>query len=104
LNEKREGWTVQHGLSASAFGSGLSKVPVTLNFDDGSSRQVDLLAGFFGVKQNSEDNALCPVISWSVVNSLPKVERLPRRERTTGEGLSEIFAAFKKPESGISGI
>ena len=60
---------VDKGVVPSAFASGLSRVPVTLKNVDGPTGAVDLLAGFFGVGQRSEDNALFPVISWSVVGS-----------------------------------
>ena len=60
---------IDKGVVPSAFASGLSRVPVTLKNVDGSTGAVDFLAGFFGVGQRSEDNALVPVISWSVVGS-----------------------------------
>jgi len=73
----RTAWMVPvaQGIGPSAFGSGLSRVPIELKGDDGSTGGVDLLAGFFGLGQNSVDNALFPVISWSVVRSNAKTGR-----------------------------
>ena len=59
------------GVATSSFPSGLASVPVNLNFPSGSTRMVDLVAGFLGVEQDSEDLALTPVISWSVVEPAP---------------------------------
>jgi hypothetical protein len=49
--------------------SGVAAARVTLKGDDASPGTIDFLAGFFGVGQNSVDNALFPIISWSVVRN-----------------------------------
>jgi hypothetical protein len=46
-------------------------VPVKVKYNDGSSRNVDLVAGFFAVKQ-SQDLSLSPVIGWSVTEPAPQ--------------------------------
>jgi hypothetical protein len=103
----RTAWMVPvaKGIGPSAFPSGLSRAPVKLAFVDGSEGGVDLLAGFLGVGQNPEDNALYPIISWSVMKSLPQVERPPASERLARIEMSftDIFAKNKKPEAGNSG-
>jgi hypothetical protein len=60
---------LKHGLPPSCFGLGLSRVPVKLNLQDGSSNNVELLAGFAGVGQSAEDLALFPMINWCVAKS-----------------------------------
>jgi hypothetical protein len=59
------------GVAAKSFPSGLASVPVNLKFPGGSTNMVDLVAGFLGIEQDSEDLALTPVISWSVVEPAP---------------------------------
>jgi Domain of unknown function (DUF4419) len=68
---KTGGFNVK-GVSPASFPSGLSSVPVQVRFNDGSSSDVDLVAGFFAVEQNPSDLALSPVIGWSVVVPPPK--------------------------------
>jgi hypothetical protein len=53
------------GVRLKTFPSGLSSVPVKLTFNDRPDRDVELVAGFFAVKQHP-DGALSPVIGWSV--------------------------------------
>lgn len=60
------------GVSPASFPSGLSSVPVNVQFKDGSSSDVDLVAGFFALEQNASDLALSPVIGWSVAVPAPK--------------------------------
>jgi hypothetical protein len=60
------------GVSPASFPSGLSSVPVKVQFKDGSSTDVDLVAGFFAVEQNASDLALSPVIGWCVTQPPPK--------------------------------
>jgi uncharacterized protein DUF4419 len=60
------------GISPASFPSGLSSVPVRVQFKDGSSTDVDLVAGFFAVEQNASDLALSTVIGWCVTEPPPK--------------------------------
>jgi hypothetical protein len=60
------------GVPPKGFPSGLSSAPVTVQLKDGSRCDVDLVAGFFAVKQNLSDLALSPVIGWSVAEKAPK--------------------------------
>jgi len=59
------------GVAPKLFPSGLSSVPVKLQFPKGQESDIDLVAGFFAVEENSEDLALAPVISWSVTERPP---------------------------------
>jgi Domain of unknown function (DUF4419) len=71
LHERREwGLPIDEGVQPASFPSGLSSVPVKVRFD-GPERGVDLVAGFFAVKQNPSDLALSPVIGWSVTEPAP---------------------------------
>jgi hypothetical protein len=66
------------GISTGAFPSGLSSVPVDIEFPDRSRRSIDLVAGFFGVEQGCEDLALSPAIGWCVAEP-PQTPVLVRR-------------------------
>jgi hypothetical protein len=59
------------GVKPASFPSGLSSVPVKVRFQDGSGCDVDLVAGFFAVRQNPSDLALSPIIGWSVTQPAP---------------------------------
>jgi hypothetical protein len=59
------------GVAEGNFPSGLASVPIKLNFLKGSSKELDLVAGFLAVEQNKEDLALSPVISWCVTERAP---------------------------------
>ena len=59
------------GISFNKFPSGLSSVPVKLSFSNGTSRDLDLVAGFLTVEQSPLDLSVCPVISWSVAQRAP---------------------------------
>ena len=61
-----------YGVGTRSFPSGLSSVPFDLNFTDNSTRKLDLVAGFLGVEQDSEDLALSPVIGWCVAEPPPQ--------------------------------
>jgi hypothetical protein len=63
---------IDQGVSLASFPSGLSSVPVKVEFKDSSSCDVDLVAGFFAVKQNPSELTLSPVIGWSVAEPPPK--------------------------------
>jgi hypothetical protein len=59
------------GVSLKSFPSGISSAPVKVRFNNGSGSDVDLVAGFFGVKQNPVDLSLSPVIGWCVTEPAP---------------------------------
>jgi hypothetical protein len=59
------------GVSGKSFPSGLASVPVRLSFQDGSSKAVDLVAGFLAIEQDPGDLALSPVIGWSIAERPP---------------------------------
>jgi hypothetical protein len=59
------------GVQPASFPSGLSSVPVRVRLQDGSGCKVDLVAGFFAVRQNPLDFALSPIIGWSVTQPAP---------------------------------
>ena len=76
LNDARINWllpphpvypTAPRGIKMEDFPSGLSRVPVTLQLANESKMQVEVMGGFFGVSQRTEDNALSPMIHWAVV-------------------------------------
>jgi hypothetical protein len=73
LEHERRDWTlpIDRGVRPASFPSGLSSVPVKVTFEDGSACDVDLVAGFFAVKQNPRDLAFSPVIGWSVAEPAP---------------------------------
>ena len=59
------------GVAPKNFPSGLSSVAVKVRLLDGSECELDLVAGFFAVRQNSSDLALSPIIGWSVTERAP---------------------------------
>ena len=67
----REDWALPlgAGLAPGSFPSGLSRVPVQVDDRSASVGKADLVAGFFGVGQKAETNALYPVIGWAVSES-----------------------------------
>ena len=69
----------RYGVGTRSFPSGLSSVPFDLKFPDSSIRKLDLVAGFLGVEQDTEDFALSPVIGWCVAESAPQTPVLIRR-------------------------
>ena len=76
LNVERRDWLlhdsskplVKYGVGLSSFPCGLSRAPVGVQYPDNSKREIDLMGGFFAVGQREKDNALCPVISWAIVD------------------------------------
>jgi hypothetical protein len=60
------------GVSLKSFPSGISSVPVNVHFNNGSPSDVDLVAGFFGVRQDPNSWTLSPVIGWSITEPAPK--------------------------------
>lgn len=69
---ERRDWALTFGVGPGSFPSGLSSVPIKVWFKDGSKSDLDLVAGFFAVKQTASDLALSPVISWCVAEPPPK--------------------------------
>jgi hypothetical protein len=60
------------GVTPKSFPSGLSSVPVNLTFRSGQrERNLDLVAGFFGIEQDLETLALSPLVSWAVTERAP---------------------------------
>jgi hypothetical protein len=74
LEQARKDWALpmRVGVGTKAFPSGLSSAPVKVQCVDGSSADLDLVAGFFGVRQNVADLALSPAIGWCVTEPPPK--------------------------------
>jgi hypothetical protein len=62
--------TSTRGVATDSFPSGLSSVPVKVSFPDGTTRDLDFVAGFVGVRQTA-DLSLSPVISWSLAEKAP---------------------------------
>jgi hypothetical protein len=60
------------GASLNSFQSGLSSAQITVSLQDGSSRSLDLIAGFLAVSQDKSDLALSPLISWCVAELPPE--------------------------------
>lgn len=55
------------GVPLKSFPSGLSRVPVIVQFPNRPSMKVEVMGGFVGVSQRAEDNALSPIIHWAVL-------------------------------------
>jgi hypothetical protein len=86
------------GIGTNAFPSGLSSAPLQIKFPDGSIREVDLVAGFFGVEQNPEDLALAPVISWCLAAvSLRKHQSLSTGAEASGHGAGSYANHSRQP-------
>jgi hypothetical protein len=62
----------KEGVVTKAFPSGLCSVPFELTFENKPSRKLDLVAGFFGIRQAPEDLALSPLIGWCVTEPRPE--------------------------------
>jgi hypothetical protein len=63
---------VTQGVGLKSFPSGLSSARVTVSFEDGSFKDVDLVAGFLAVSQNPSGLTLSPLISWCVTELPPE--------------------------------
>jgi len=79
---------VKYGVGLHSFPCGLSRAPVVVQYPDDSKRESNLAGGFFGVGQRQEDNALCPVTSWDMVDrdQENKRGRQLRRVRDSSRG------------------
>jgi len=64
----------EKGVPPRSFPSGLSSVPVKVRhaLEEQPERDLDLVAGFFGVEQDPVSLALSPLISWSVTERPPE--------------------------------
>jgi hypothetical protein len=62
----------KEGVVTKAFPSGLCSVPFELTFENKPSRKLDLVAGFFGIRQAPDDLALSPLIGWCVTEPRPE--------------------------------
>jgi hypothetical protein len=69
----RHDWAlpIDKGVTTNGFPKGLSSVRVKVRFNNGSSCDVDLVAGFFAVQQTPADLALSPFIGWCVAEPPP---------------------------------
>ena len=103
--------TSQRGLSLRDVPTGLSSAPFRLNFNDGSgqlSKQMELIAGFVGVKQEATIGSLEPEIGWAVVEQdayaqvITQLACAASGEVATTRSLSESHLEF--PESTWGGV
>jgi len=80
------------GVKLGGFPSGLSSVPVKVRFFDGSEHPVEVVAGFFAVKQHPAEGALSPLIGWSVAAPHSRCDGANRRHSETGSKPTRISA------------
>jgi hypothetical protein len=94
LERARESWILVNpnqetspffgtGVGLKSFPSGLSRAPVKVKVPSSClETDVDLIGGFAGVGQQTEDCALFPIISWGVAEKSEEKERVvPQRVR-----------------------
>lgn len=68
LDTPREQLTTQDGLSMGRVPTGLSRAPFTIRSSPGQpGKEMELIAGFIGVKQESKTGQLEPEIGWAVL-------------------------------------
>jgi hypothetical protein len=75
LDIKRTDWLppepahqrLSSGISLESIPCGLSKAPLTVEFPNKPSVELNLVGGFVGVAQSEQDLGLAPIISWAVV-------------------------------------
>ncbi len=68
LATPREKLTEKDGLSSAALPTGLSRAPFTLkSASTDASKELELVAGFLGVRQHADGGQLKPEIGWAVV-------------------------------------
>lgn len=66
------------GVGLSSFPSGLSRAPVKVKVESsGLETDVDLIGGFAGVGQRTDDPALFPIISWAVAEKSQEEKAVP---------------------------
>jgi hypothetical protein len=63
LNPSRQ---VNHGIYPNSLPLGLSQAPFKVKMLDGKEYSLELIAGFIGVRQDSEQGTLQPEIGWAV--------------------------------------
>jgi hypothetical protein len=87
VNPKSERPPMFHaGVGLDSFPSGLSRAPVKIKAkDSGSEIEIDLVGGFAGVGQQTDDCALFPIISWAVAERFEERPPVaPSRSRDHG--------------------
>jgi hypothetical protein len=68
LDIPRTNLTEKDGLSSSAIPTGLSRAPFTLKSGSiDNEKELEIVAGFFGVRQQADNGRLEPEIGWAVV-------------------------------------
>lgn len=68
LATPRENLTEKDGLSSAVIPTGLSRAPFTLkSASTDASKELELIAGFLGVRQQADSGQLEPEIGWAVV-------------------------------------
>ncbi len=68
LATPREKLTERDGLSSAVIPTGLSRAPFTLkSASTDASKELELIAGFLGVRQQADSGQLEPEIGWAVV-------------------------------------
>lgn len=79
MNSNNHAYTVQYKGPKVTFADVPSGVcSVILNIDDnGTLHKMELKAGFFGIRQNSETKALRPEIGWAVIDTGEKPDAAP---------------------------
>ena len=69
LEIPRERLTSRDGLSMGSVPTGLSRVPLIVVNPESDQKQMELIAGFIGVKQDAETRQLEPEIGWAVLEA-----------------------------------
>jgi hypothetical protein len=74
FEHERRDWALPKakGVSLKGLPSGLPSAPVKLRSKDRPDSAIDLVAGFFAVKQHPSDLTLAPVVGWSVTDPPPE--------------------------------
>jgi hypothetical protein len=67
LDIPRTKLTEKDGLSSSAIPTGLSQAPFTVTSGSNESKEFNIVAGFFGFRQQDDNGQLEPEIGWAVV-------------------------------------
>jgi hypothetical protein len=67
LDIPRTNLTEKDGLSSSAIPAGLSQAPFTVTSGSNESKEFNIVAGFFGVRQQADSGQVEPEIGWAVV-------------------------------------
>ncbi len=87
------------GVGLGSFPSGLSRAPVKVTVESSDlEMDVDLIGGFAGVGQGTDDCALFPIISWAVAEKSQETKAVP--PKSPGRSVNAHGSAH--PESGTS--